>query len=305
MPPPLPVIIDTDPGVDDVVALALALRSPELDVLAVTTTYGNTTLAQTTRNTRTLLELAGRRDVPVHPGADQPFVRELVTAPETHGPTGVGYAAVLPPVPVDPEPTVLARLLEECPTPVTVITLGPLTNLARALETDASLVHHRVTTHIGMFGSLQERGSANRWADFNVWCDPEAADCVLRAGLRTVMVGLDVTRRMTVSAAEVERLTASSEPLASWLGHALRFSVEFHRNHKGLHGCVVNDVLPIGEMISPGLLRLAEVRLVIDLGVGEDRGRTREAPAGIGQQVAFGVDIDKMKGMLHRVMKEA
>jgi inosine-uridine nucleoside N-ribohydrolase len=301
----VPTIIDTDPGIDDVVALALASLAPELDLLAVTTTYGNATLAKTTRNARTLLALAGRQDVQVCPGADRPLVRELVTAPQTHGPSGVGYAAVPPTDPVDPNTTVLARVLGEQTEPVTLITLGPLTNLAHALETDASLVRQRVSMHIGMFGSLHERGSTTRRADFNAWCDPEAVHQVLRAGLRTVMVGLDVTRRVSVSAAEVDRLAVSRDPLAAWLGHALRFSAELHRSERGLDGCVVNDVLPVGEIISPGLLRLAEARLVTDLGDGEDRGWTREADGGSDQQVALGVDIDKMKGMLQRVMKEA
>ncbi len=301
----VPTIIDTDPGIDDVVALALALRSPELDVLAVTTTYGNATLDKTTRNAHAILRLAGREEVPVLPGADRPLLRELVTAPETHGPSGVGHAAVSPLVPVEPDPMVLASRLAEAPEPVTLITLGPLTNLARALEADAALVRDRVASHIGMFGNLHERGNTNRWADFNAWCDPEATDRVLRAGLGTVMVGLDVTRRMTLSATEVERLAAAPDPLVAWLGDALRFYVEFHRSQERLDGCVVNDVLPIGELISPGLLSLAQVRLKVDLGGGEHRGHTTEHPAGEPLQVALGVHIDKMKGMLHRVTKEA
>lgn len=300
-----PTIIDTDPGIDDVVALALASMAPELDLLAVTTTYGNATLAKTTRNARTLLALAGRQDIQVCPGADRPLVRELATAPQTHGSSGVGYAAVPPTQSVDADPTVLAKLLDEQPGPATLVTLGPLTNLAHALDADTPLVRRRVSKHIGMFGSLRERGSTSRRADFNAWCDPEAVDRVLRADLGTVMVGLDVTRRAVVSSREIDRLTVNRDPLASWLGQALQFSAEFHRRERGLEGCVVNDVLPIGEIIFPGLLRLAEARLVADLGDGEDRGRTREAHDGCDKQVALGVDIDKMKGMLQRVMKEA
>ena len=300
-----PTIIDTDPGIDDVVALALASLAPELDLLAVTTTYGNATLTTTTRNARTLLALTGRQDIQVCPGADRPLVRELVTAPETHGSSGVGYAAVPPAEPVDADPTALTKLLDEQLGPVTLVTLGPLTNLAHALEADTPLIRQRVSRHIGMFGSLQERGSTARRADFNAWCDPEAVDRVLRADLRTVMVGLDVTRRVVVSTGEIDRLTVNRDPLVSWLGHALRFSAEFHRRERGLDGCVVNDVLPIGEIIFPGLLRLAEASLVTDLGDGEDRGWIREAPGGCHKQVALGVDIDKMKGMLQRVMKEA
>jgi inosine-uridine nucleoside N-ribohydrolase len=108
-----------------------------------------------------------------------------------------------------------------------------------------------------------------------------------------------------VSSGKIDRLRVDRDPLASWLGQALQFSAELHRRERGLDGCIVNDVLPIGEILFPGLLRLAEVRLVTDLGDGEDRGRTREAHDGCDKQVALGVDIDKMKQMLQRVMKEA
>jgi len=305
MPHPIPVVIDTDPGIDDVVALALAVRSPELNVVAVTTSYGNATLENTTRNAKTLLDLAGRPDIPMLPGSNRPLVRELATAPETHGPSGVGYAAVPAAPPVEANPTVLSNVLSGTSEPVTLITLGPLTNLAHALAADVSLVRHRVAAHIGMFGSLQERGSASRWADFNAWCDPEATDRVLRADLGSLLIGLDVTRRMTLSAAEVERLASSGSRLAAWLGDALRFSVEVHRGEQGLDGCVVNDVLPIGALVCSTLLRLAEACLIVDLQDGEDRGRTREHPDGVRRQVALNVDIAKMKLMLQRVTKEA
>jgi inosine-uridine nucleoside N-ribohydrolase len=300
----LPIVIDTDPGIDDVVALALAARSSELEVLTVTTTYGNATLAATTRNARELLELAGRADIPVHAGAERPLVRELVTAPETHGPTGVGYAPVPEALPVTADPTVLLEVLASTREPVTLVTLGPLTNLAHALQADAEMVCSRVSRHLGMFGNMHERGNTNRWADFNAWSDPEATGVVLRSDLPTVMVGLDVTRRMTVTRAEVERLADSPDPLTAWLGNALRFYVEFHGAQERLQGCVVNDVLPLGELLSPGLLTLAQLRLDVNLGDGEHRGHTVESAEGTATQVAVGVDIPTMRQLLGRVFTE-
>ncbi len=305
MPPPVRVVIDTDPGIDDVVALALAVRSPELDVVAVTTSYGNTTLENTTRNARTLLGLAGRADIPVLPGSSQPLVRKLVTAPERHGPSGVGYAAVPPAPPVEPDPTVLLSVLSDTSDPITLITLGPLTNLAHALSADGPLVRHRVAAHMGVFGNLHKRANAERWADFNAWCDPEAADHVLRGELGSVLVGLDVTRRMVLTADEVARFASSNSRFVAWLGDALRFYVEFHRGWQRLDGCFVHDILPIGALISPQILRLAQDRLIIDLQDGENRGRTREHPHGIFRQVALGVETAKMKLMLQRVTQEA
>jgi inosine-uridine nucleoside N-ribohydrolase len=104
-----------------------------------------------------------------------------------------------------------------------------------------------------MFGNINERGNTNRWADFNAWCDPEATEVVLRAELGTTMVGLDVTRRMTMTARQVDRLRTSNDRLVAWLGEALRFYVEFHKSQERLDGCVVNDVLPIGELIMVAL----------------------------------------------------
>ncbi len=293
--PPVSILIDTDPGIDDVVALSLAARSPELDVAGITTTYGNATLAAATRNARAVLALL-EQPIPIYPGSDRPLERPLLTAPETHGPTGVGYAPVGGEELVTPNPTVLLDLLEWSERPVTLVTLGPLTNLAHALSVGPDLVRSRVRRHIGMFGSLHEQGNTNRWADFNAWADPEAVDIVLRAGLPTVMVGLDVTRRMELSAVQVERLGTSSDPLTAWLAKALRFC--------GLDGCVVHDVLPLGELIEPGLLTLAQVSLAVNLEEGEHRGHTVEDPAGVPTQVALDVDMARMRALLGRVFGE-
>jgi inosine-uridine nucleoside N-ribohydrolase len=301
----MPIVIDTDPGIDDVVALALALRSPELSVIALTTSYGNAPLAATTRNARHLLNLLGRSDVPIHPGADRPLRRELVAAPETHGESGVGYAPVPPAAPVDPQPEILIDVLAAVDQPVTLVTLGPLTNLAQAVARDRGLVRRRVVRHLGMFGNIRERGNTNRWADFNAWCDPEAADIVLRAGVDTVMVGLDVTRRLIFSQMAVERYAESTDDLTRWLSHALRFYVEFHRHQERLDGCVVNDVLPVAELIEPGTLTLAQLPLFVDLEENEHRGHTREAAEGAPTAVALAVNTDRVHNLLTRVFGRA
>ncbi len=296
------VIIDTDPGIDDVVSLALAARSPELELVAVTTTYGNSTLDNCTRNARFVLELAGRADLPVFPGAERPLLRPLLTARETHGITGVGYAPVPTAQPVTAHPEVLLELFSEQSEPVVLVTLGPLTNLAWAIRRDPVLVRSRVSHHLGMFGNLRERGNTNRWADFNAWADPEAADTVLRAGLPTTMVGLDATRRFTLGRTEVERLAQSCDPLVSWIAAALRFYVEFHRRRERLDGCVINDVLTVGELLAPGLLRIERFSLEVDLDQGEHRGHTRERDGGSPVDVAIDIDVTRMRTLLRRVL---
>lgn len=300
---PLPIVIDTDPGIDDVVALALAVCSPELDILAITTSYGNAPLAATTRNVRELLGILGRDDIRVVPGTDRPLVRPLVTAPETHGKSGVGFAQVSKSTPADgiPNQRALVEVLAAAPNPVTLITLGPLTNLAVAWEQDEELVGEKVERHLGMFGNIAERGNTNRWADFNAWCDPEATQKVLESGIGTSMVGLDVTRRMALSSDEVERLATSDRALIRWLERALAFYVQFHRFQERLDGCVVNDVLPVGVLLDPDLLTWKEIPLRVVLDNDEHRGHTKEHPDGASTPVAMGVDIARMRSLLRRV----
>jgi inosine-uridine nucleoside N-ribohydrolase len=290
---PRRVIIDTDPGIDDVVTLALAARSPEINLVAVTTTYGNATLALSTRNAGVVLRLAGRPDVPVLPGADRPLSRPLITAPEIHGPSGVGYAPVDPMVPSSPVPRrgVLLDILDAVPPPVTLVTIGPLTNLASALNWNPALVLDRVRDHIGMFGTIRQRGNVNRWADFNAWSDPEAADIVVRGELPTRMVGLDVTRQMTLAAAEVAALTESSSELARWLAKAMEFRGD---------ACILNDVLPIAEIVTPGVLGFERMGIQVNLDESERRGHTKEGASGP-IQVATSVDTTRIRQLLSRV----
>ena len=296
------VVISTDPGIDDAVTLALAARSPEVEVVAVITTHGNAALAETTRNARAALALAGRPDLPVHAGSAWPLSRPPATGAAMHGPTGVGYAAVPPASPVTPDPGALLRILGAVTAPVTLLTLGPLTDLAYALDADAALVTRAVRRHIAMLGAFAERGAPDRFADFNAWADPEAAHRVLAAGLPTELVPLDVTRRMALPESEVVRLAASPDGLTRWLAAALRFSVEAHRAARGPEGCAVNDVLILGEALAPGVLEFEERRIAVDLDDGERRGHTREAADGVLIPVATRVDVARIRSLLERVL---
>jgi pyrimidine-specific ribonucleoside hydrolase len=294
------VVIDTDPGIDDLVALALALRSPNLEIAAVTTTYGTATLESTTRNARELLCLAQRSDIPVRAGRDRPLVRDLATAPQTHGITGAGYAKVPAPVVSDGQQNsrVLLEVLAQCPHPIVLVTLGPLTNLALALRQGGELVRSQVALHVGMFGNLARQAHLHRWADFNAWCDPEAADEVLRAGINTLMVGLDVTQKVVIRPHEVRAMASSRDALARWLGEALRYYLEAQERRGQEQGCAVHDAVVVGEVLSPGLLQLAEHRLLVDLDNGVHRGHTRLHSAGHKTRVAVGVDQDRMHTLL-------
>ena len=300
---PVHLVIDTDPGIDDAVTLALAARSPEVQIKAVTTTYGNAAIRETTRNARAVLSLAGRGDIAVHAGSEHPLTRPLDTGITMHGPSGIGYASVLAAPPVGADPLALLRALGAADAPVTMVTLGPLTNLAHALAQDEALVRRSVHRHVAMLGAFAERGASDRLADFNAWADPEAARQVLAAGLPTALVPLDMTRRVTLRAEYVARLASSADPLTGWLAAALAYSVEAHRAVRGLDRCTLNDVLPLGDVLAPGLLSYTERRILVDLDEGERRGHTREAADGVPVRVAIGVDVLRMKSLLERVFR--
>jgi purine nucleosidase len=278
-------------------ALFLALASPELEVRGITASYGNTTVENAYRNAVEILRRAGKR-VTLGVGARRPLKRPLAVARETHGDSGLGYAA-LPRAGVTLDfVRSLERLLAEQPEPVTLVTLGPLTGLALALRSDAALVRATVTRHIAMVGNLSAAGNTTRYSEFNAWCDPEAVDVVLRAELPTEMVGLDVTRQAVLAAHEITRLAHTGAPQAQWIEDALRCYVEFHKKYEQLDGCIVNDILPIAALIEPAVLTFAEQRLVVDLEDGEHRGHTRLDPAGARVRVATQVDMALVRPLL-------
>ncbi len=294
---PVPVVIDTDPGIDDCLALWLALSSPELDVRGISVSYGNTVVENAHRNTVEILRRIGKR-VPIAIGARRPLKRQLAVALETHGESGLGYADLPRAGVILDWVKPLDRLLAAQDQPVTLVTLGPVTSLALALRSDPALVRAKVARHIAMVGSLEARGNTTPHSEFNAWCDPEALATVLAAELPTDMVGLDVTRKVVVKAKEVDRLAQAADPLAHWLHEALRFYVEFHRAYEKLEGAVVNDVLAIAALLQPDVLSFREVRLRVDLESGDNRGRTVVDSEGVRARVAMEVRAEPVRRLL-------
>ena len=295
----IPVVIDTDPGIDDTLALLLALNSPELDVRGIAVTYGNTVVENAHRNALEILRRAGKR-LPVGISARRPLVRPLATAHETHGPSGIGDAPVPAAGVILDYVKPLERLLNDQPGPVTLVTLGPVTGLALALRRDPDVVRAKVGRHLAMIGNLRAAGNTTRYAEFNAWCDPEALAEVLRAELPTELVGLDVTRKFILTGGEIERLGRANDDLARWLFPALQFYHAFHRRYEQLDGCVINDVLPIAELIAPGVLDFESLQLTVDLEDGDARGRTRVDKNGVRARVATGVHPE----IAHRLLTE-
>ena len=296
-PIPHPVIIDTDPGIDDCLALLLALKSPELDVRGISISYGNTVIEHAWRNAVEILRRAGQRR-PLAVGARRPLKRPLVTARDTHGDSGLGYAAVPRAGSVLDFAKTLEQLLAAQTEPVTLVTLGPATSLALVLRRERELVRAKVARHVAMAGCFRVKGNTTPHSEFNAWCDPEALDIVVRAGLATELVPLDVTRQIVLSGEEVLRLGQSSDDAERWLHDALRFYVEFHRRRERLDGCVVNDILPIAALVRPDVMALRDSHVTVILDDGDDRGRTRGDKDGTPIRVAEQVRPDVARQLL-------
>ncbi len=292
---PSPIIIDTDPGIDDCLALLLALNSPELDVRAISISYGNTVVENAFRNAVEIIRKVKHAvRVPIGIGARRPLKRQLQVADDTHGPSGLGYADVPPAGVILDYVRPLERLLEAQPEPVTLVTLGPVTSLALVLRANPALVRQKVARHVAMIGNIESPGNTTRFSEFNAWCDPEALATVLAAEIPTEMIGLDVTRKLVIKGSEVERLAQHSP----WLHDALRFYVEFHKKQEGLDGAVINDVLAIAYLVQPEVLTFSDLRLTVDLDDGQSRGRTKLNPRGSFARVAMEVHPPPVRRML-------
>lgn len=269
---PTPVVLDCDPGHDDAIALLFLLASPEVELLGVTTTYGNQTLEKTTANALRVLELVGRTDVPVAAGAERPLERELVVAAHVHGESGLD-GPVLPParssVASDDAVRALDDWIARARSPVTVVPTGPLTNLARALDARGTEGIERVVL---MGGAIAE-GNFTPAAEFNVWCDPEAAQAVFRSGLDLTMVGLDVTHKAILGPVEEQRLREVGR-VGGFVADLNVYFTRYHRETYGWNGAPIHDAVAAAAVVRPGLLetRLRNVEIEVDSDL--TRGRT-------------------------------
>ena len=274
---PRPLVIDTDPGIDDALAVLLALASPEVDLRLVTTVHGNVELDRTTDNALRVLHLAGRSDVPVAAGAATSLVHpQPERAGHVHGAAGLG-GVELPPSPARADPrhavVALAELLATSPEPVTVAAIGPLTNIALLLGVFPEAAA-RIGRLVVMGGSAARGGNVTAAAEFNVWADAEAAQRVLTAGLPTVLVGLDVTLPTVLTGAGMDRMRAAG-PIGSTAAAILRSYADEQRARTGVDGVVVHDALALTEAIVPGTLGTVRRDVVVDTGLGAGRGQTR------------------------------
>ncbi len=271
------IIHDCDPGHDDAVALLLALASPELEVVAVTTTHGNVALPRTTENALRLLALA-QRDVPVHAGADRPLLRPALHAPQVHGESGIGDVRLPDPVQeVAPTRAAQAIVDEARRAPgLTVVATGPLTNVALALRLEPRLPE--LLTEVVVMGGSTDAGNASPAAEFNFLADPHAArmvfDAAAEAGLKLTMFGLNVTRQVPVRRQDEARLravgTACARACADFMNDYLsRLEARGRAQYSALH-----DPCTIAYLIQPDLFAFQDLRVWIDDAEGLHFGRS-------------------------------
>jgi purine nucleosidase len=271
----VPLVIDCDTGIDDALALLYACASPEAEIAAVTCVAGNVVLPDVVRNTLAVLELAGRTDVEVAAGRDRPLARELQVAPETHGPRGLGYAA-LP----EPRKTVSRRaaadLIAESararPGELTLVTLGPLSNVAVAVLREPELPR-LLAGLVMMVGSYRSPGNTAPTTEWNASVDPEALAIVLRAWeeagvARPRAFGLDVTERAKMTQQHLDLLAVrggAHAPVVRLASDALRFYFEFHSRYDGFHGAFIHDALAVAAALDPGLARTEALPVQVEL----------------------------------------
>lgn len=270
------IIIDTDPGQDDAVAILLALASPELEVLGITVVAGNVPLRFTLRNACTVCELAGRKDIPIYSGCGGPLEGALVTAEEVHGPTGLD-GITLPEPTIDVQPMhavdfIIETIRREPEGSVTLVPIGPLTNIATAFRRAPDIIS-RVQRIVLMGGAYFEVGNVTPAAEFNIYVDPIAAAEVFASGVDLVVIPLDVTHQALTSRAWIETMRSQGrvgEAVASWTD----FFERYDRAKYGHGGAPLHDPCAVAWLIRPELFKGRYINVEIELEGRYTRGMT-------------------------------
>lgn len=263
---PRKIIIDTDPGQDDAAAIMLALASPELDVLGLTTVAGNVPLALTSRNARMITEICGRNDIKVFAGADKPLRRKLVTAEHVHGKTGLDgvepFESGRPLESIHAVEFITETLRAEPAGSVTLCALGPLTNIATMIERAPDVVP-LIKEIVLMGGGFFEGGNITPAAEFNIYVDPEAAHIVFGSGVPITMMPLDVTHKVLTTKARVGRLRANANRASVAMADMLEFFERFDEEKYGTDGGPLHDPTVVAWLIDPGMFtgRLCNVEI--------------------------------------------
>ncbi|RDU37755.1 nucleoside hydrolase [Neobacillus piezotolerans] len=273
------VILDVDTGIDDALAIAYAVKSKDIDLVGLTTSFGNTSLEEATRNTLQLLELMGREDIPVYPGAEKPLFRPHLKqkAAFIHGDDAMGnHSLPLPKTKPSEKHAVefIIEMVHKHPNEITLVFVASMTNLALAIMKDPSIVE-KVERVVIMGGAATVAGNATPAAEANIYTDPEAAEYVFRSGLTVTMVGLDVTMQTLLPREQIAVWREKQTPYGDFMAHIVEFYINAYQNFlPGIKGCALHDPLAIGAVINPDFIKTKPMHIQVDCEGIHSVGRT-------------------------------
>ncbi len=300
---PIKLILDCDPGIDDAVAIALALASPELDVRGITVCHGNVPLARTMANALAMLTLLGK-DVDVYAGASGPLMRSEISAGDVHGESGLGGIAMPPPRRAIASRRATDFIIDEVrahPGEITLVAVGPLTNLALAMRLAPDIIP--LLPRIVIMGGAAGAGNRTASAEFNIYADPHAAKIVFDCGRPFTMFGLDVTHKAIASPSRVAALRALGAPVGETIAAMLEVYRLPYQQRYGWDGAAVHDMCAIAYLIDPSLFATQAMGVCVDVNEGPSFGRTvcdprRRDPTWSLVDVAMDVDAEKLFALL-------
>lgn len=301
----IPVIIDCDPGHDDAMAILWALASPQIKVLAVTTVAGNQTIEKVTNNAIKVLTKARRLDIPVAMGAKQPLIRKLVVGGEVvHGSSGL-EGPVLPECGFEPSKLtaleLLIRTIEESEEKVTLVPIGPLTNIATLLIVRPDL--KKKIERLSIMGGGAYMGNWTPAAEYNIWADPEAAKVVFNSGLPIIMSGLDVTHKAYITREENEVLRAQGNELSVFAAELIDYFSRYHYEVEGFPGCTMHDPTAIAVLLHPEIFTGITCNVDVEVSGELTTGMTVVDTIGYKEKI-FGEKVEKNTYVLFQVDRQ-
>lgn len=305
----MPIIIDCDPGIDDAIALAMAVASPELEVLGVTTTYGNVGLDNTTRNALRVLDWLGS-PIPVYRGVDRSLLGPAVDAAAYHGANGMEAPRLGESHRGAEEQGGVAFLIETLLTrdgSVTLVALGPLTNLAIAIRLEPRIIGK--IERIVLMGGSTDYGNDSPAAEFNMLCDPHAAQIMFSSGIPIVMFGLNLTHQVIAPPDEIQRIRSIGNESSAVFADMITFFEPIYIERFGFAGAAIHDPYTIAYLLKPELFQLRSMRVDVETGSSLSFGRTVHDIWGLGgqpknAQVAMSVNVDDFFELLRARLSE-
>jgi purine nucleosidase len=270
------IILDTDPGIDDSLAILLALASPEVTLEGLSVVHGNSSTEQGTINALSVLELAKASHIPVYQGCELPLVQPSLLAPETHGDQGIGYAKLPAPQTksqVQKGSDFLIDKIMSNPGEMTLVCIGPLTNIALAIRQEPRIVKNVKEVFI-MGGAIRHEGNTTALAEFNSYVDPHAAHMVYHSGMPIILTPLDVTYQCIFLPEDLNRLLKIDSAVTKFVADATRFYMEFHDEYQKIEGCVINDPMTLALTFIPEICDYQSLYVDVDISTGVGLGNT-------------------------------